>query len=392
MAHLAKIEVVISDPLTGLPVSGATVEIRKQGGTVQGTTGPTTIDLHTQGAMSVGDTVNIDADADTPVAILTQPTGTQITVNGAGLAPLINDVTRVTVTSPLPTVYNAEDGLESKTNPLTTDANGLAFAYGEVGLYDAFVTRGGDTFLLQNIPSLAGSKFLSNIWGTGTEDAYIFDTFRALATGDNIASFRDNGVEKAFIDKDGLLDVAEANITGLATIAGDLLLAGEIQMSAASSRLVPGTVEFSTRNNADTRDNLLMVDAGDLTVFRDANARRLRLDSGTILVSGDFGDVSNMGAGATYAPVGTDAAGLVTVTLGTGLAASQPEFALTYTDGTYGNFSNVMATCKNTTTGIVTPIFTAGGSTSVNFIIGDATPTDSHVYQIAWIGVGRTSA
>jgi len=396
MAHLGKIEVVVSDPATGLPVSGATVEIRKQGGTVQGTTGPTTINLHAQGALDVDDTLNVDADTLAVVTLLTQPTGTQITVSGVGFTPLVNDVSRITATLPLPSIFNAEDAGEVKANPLSTDANGLAFAFAPVGFYDVLVTRAGVKTLLTNVIAGAGADFVSNIWGTGSATAFNFDTHRALAADDILVRFRDNGVTKVLINKDGGLTAVTGLFSGAATVVGNLNLVARLVMSATASQLTPGATSFAIRDNANARDNLLILDAGDVTIFRDlditrdANFRRIRLDKGTVLVSGDFADETNMGTGATYAPTGTDAAGRATVTLGTGLGAGNPEFRLTYTDGTYGDFANVMVTCHNTTTSDVVPIFASGGSTSVLFTIGDATPTDSHVYEIVWIGVGRT--
>jgi len=394
MAHLGRIEVVISDPATGLPVTGATVEIRKQGGTVQGTTGPTTIDLHAIGAMAAFDTVNIDNDADSPVAVLTIPSGTQITVVGPGLAPLINDVTRVTVALPLPSIFNAEDGGESKANPLTTDANGLAFAYAPVGFYDAFVTRGAVTFLLTNVLAVGGTSFLSNVFGTGTADAYIFDTFRALASGDNIASFRDNGVEKAFIDKDGKVSGTSAEYSGLMEALNGLEVTGQLKLLTSSSQIVPGFTSFSIRNNADDRDNFFMNDAGQITlqgdvilgdggITADIHIRQIRANKGTALTTGNIVLGANWGTGPAVTSVvnAKSTAGRVRITSGSG-PTGNPSFTIQFPDnftstphcivqragGTIsGNIGMVALLTPTSTDCVVTVVGNVAASTAYDF-------------------------
>ncbi len=289
MAHLGRIEVTITDPLTGLPVSGATVEIRKQGGTVNGTTGPTTIDLHRVGAIDVGDTLNIDADTDATDTVATQPSSTQITMSGVGLSPLVNDVTRVTVVLPLPSIFNAEDGSESKAGPHTTDANGLYFAYAPVGFYDMLVTRGAVKTLLTNVMSLGGTSLLSNVFNTGSAIFYTKNTHRALTTGDIIEEWKANGVRKMSILDDGQIDPVGGIKGPVSVTGGDLTLDSDLVFSAAVSQIVPGATSLALRNNADSADNLLITDVGAATI-RDSltvtnHPRVMAHNSGAVVIT-----------------------------------------------------------------------------------------------------------
>ena len=409
MAHLARLAFIITDPTTGLPINNATVEVRKQGATVNGTTGPTTINIHAQGAIDVGDTVNIDNDADIAVAVLTQPTAVQLTVAAAGFSTLVNDVTRLTPTSPLPTVWNAEEGAETKTNPLTTDNLGEAFCFVPNGLWDALVTVGGVKTLLINQAAAGGGSAASNVFATGSESAYDFDTFRLLGSGDSIARFLNNGVEKASVERDGQV-VTTAGVTAVGSITsstGDLILTdGEIQMSRTASALVPGATSFALRNNADNANNILVLDAGDvtirrdltvtqdLTVTRDVSSRRTTRTGGTAVVPGDFSLSAGWGNTALInTPVGTDSIGELRITCqGSGIAA-EPFVTFTFPDGAYPDgYICMLTVASNTTTGEYDHQWVAsespGSSASCTFFLS-GTPTTAKTYNVAWIITGR---
>jgi hypothetical protein len=69
-----------------------------------------------------------------------------------------------------------------------------------------------------------------------------------------------------------------------------ITLAGDFKLGTAVSRLVPGATSFAIRNNANTRDNLLLTDAGALTIF-DAirGARYLDVNGNQVLTIRDAG-------------------------------------------------------------------------------------------------------
>jgi hypothetical protein len=62
-----------------------------------------------------------------------------------------------------------------------------------------------------------------------------------------------------------LSTAAQANVTSLGTLTS-LTTSGTVTMTAAASKIVPGATSFSHRNNADSADNLLISDAGAVTV------------------------------------------------------------------------------------------------------------------------------
>ena len=72
------------------------------------------------------------------------------------------------------------------------------------------------------------------------------------------------------------LNATTANVTTLnATTANVTALAvsGTITMSAAVSKIVPGATSFSHRNNADSADNLIILDNGNTTIRGSLNAQ-----------------------------------------------------------------------------------------------------------------------
>jgi hypothetical protein len=66
---------------------------------------------------------------------------------------------------------------------------------------------------------------------------------------------------------------------GFAAVA--ISLSGALTMSATASKIVPGATSFAVRNNADTQNNLIVTDAGILTV-----RAGLTLSAGTLTLTG----------------------------------------------------------------------------------------------------------
>src|SRR6266566_7780434 len=78
--------------------------------------------------------------------------------------------------------------------------------------------------------------------------------------------------------------------------AGNLTVtAGRIVMAAAASKLVPGATSFAIRNNADSQNNLLLSNAGAMTVLAAAAATPPTTNWGTVPVKIDD---QLLGAGA----------------------------------------------------------------------------------------------
>jgi len=382
MAQKGLLRVVITDSTTGLPISGATVEVRSQGATVNGTTGPTTIDIHAQGAIDVGDTLNTDNDSQTGRAVLTQPSAIQLTVAAPGLTSLVNDVTRLTIALPLPSIFNDPAGSETKANPLTTDALGVAFCYVDNAMYDCLVTQSGTKTLLVNQTAEGGDEYISNAF-SATEKGWIWDTKRT--PGGNSYEWKVGGVTQLSLNAAGTSLTGKSLLLSAAlVVVGDTTLSADVIFSQAISIIKPGATSFAIRNNADARDNLLVVDAGDVTVFRDIDARRLVAQQGTQHVAGDY-DVThaNWGSPAAVLTFGSyesrDSRGFFQVAVdGAATPGANPDVTLTFKDGTFTTKPFVVATrgdanAPNTATWTVTTSVTQATFTFIGTPVAGTT-------------------
>lgn len=76
--------------------------------------------------------------------------------------------------------------------------------------------------------------------------------------------------------------------TGITLTAGNFnLTVGDIVMGAGASQIIPGTLSFAVRNNADGADNLLVEDDGDVVV-----RKILKVDD-EVRIGGDTGGLAN---------------------------------------------------------------------------------------------------
>lgn len=127
----------------------------------------------------------------------------------------------------------------------------------------------GDIFI--DAPSNSGSGNAGNVWiGSG-------EAVGAGLNGDIHFTVGGNEVVRIpFVqDADVYMTLAGAAIGGNPTIgtsAGslavtpDLRLASTLTFTTAASRIIPGATSLSLRNNANSADNLLVSDAGDVTI------------------------------------------------------------------------------------------------------------------------------
>src|SRR6185503_13327532 len=122
MAQYGKLSGTITDA-HGNPVSGATVEVRRQGAFVTSTQAGTTYTVNDPGGIVATDQVRPNALSG-PSRNVSAVTATTVATSGAGLGTLNNN-DRISIFSPLPTLYADAQGSETKANPLTTDASGF---------------------------------------------------------------------------------------------------------------------------------------------------------------------------------------------------------------------------------------------------------------------------
>lgn len=250
MAQMHRFEVIVLND-SGEPVSGASVEMRKRGATANTSGTLTDITVHHVGAIVSGDTVAVDLGLTTrSVTGVAGPTTPTVSV-AIGLT-VTNDVSRLTVTSPLPTIYNDADGVEAKANPLTTDANGMAYCYAPFAALDAAiaVTNAGSAphgpatpVLRTDIAGTGGTHIKSDIIDSNAADiGHIWNTLRALVTdATKIGSWQVNDVEKASLDRDGRMTLGD----GLRVLAGGIDIdAGGLNIDAGGLTVVAGSVSL----------------------------------------------------------------------------------------------------------------------------------------------------
>jgi hypothetical protein len=78
---------------------------------------------------------------------------------------------------------------------------------------------------------------------------------------------------------------SQPGITSVGTLSS-LTIGGNLTFTGASRRLIPGTTDFSIRNNANSADNVLITDAGVVTVRSYLDAAALRVGATEIVTSG----------------------------------------------------------------------------------------------------------
>lgn len=88
-------------------------------------------------------------------------------------------------------------------------------------------------------------------------------------------------------------------VSGLITAQAGVTVTGSVTLATAVSKIVPGATSLSLRNNADAADNLLIDDAGDVTV-RTTLTAPVFLVSSVQNVSGIF-RVTGSGTGYAFA-------------------------------------------------------------------------------------------
>lgn len=256
MAQLGKISKRVLDS-HGNPISGATVAIRTQGAFVTSTqAGPTYTVNDPGGIVAATSTCQVDTSAALSRAC-TAATATTVTFGILGFGSLTNNQ-RITVSSPLPTLYADAQGAETKTNPLTTDANGYCYAWIEVQPVDIKVSATGFGTTLETDVLPDGQEYVvSNIFQQAGAQAFRRGTTRTLTSG-HIMSFENPIAVNTIWDLDYAGNVAQ---DGNLTVGGTLAVTGNVTFTGDL------TVDDITCDDI-TMDDLTVdaVTAGSLTV------------------------------------------------------------------------------------------------------------------------------
>ena len=296
MAKLGKIDFTVVDQ-AGDIVANAIVEVRKQGAYVNGTqiiSSPSgAVNVHSPGGIIKADAVAVDAGT-TTYAVTADPTTTTVTV-AVTEDTTFTDGERLTPVTNLPSIYSDADEVETAppANPFTTGSDAKFCNYLRGNYYDMKITGSGLTDTLVPDRFVAAEHRESNAGRpAGNAILDILNSPVTLDASDKFVSYQFGDVEKFSIDGlGGFAAGAASSVAGILTVtlgvvvdaggltvtagdgvftAGDVTIAlGDLNMGNTASQIVPGLTSFAIRNNADSADNLLVTDAGDVTVRND---------------------------------------------------------------------------------------------------------------------------
>lgn len=167
-----------------------------------------------------------------------------------------------------------------------------------------------------------------------------------------------------FLSKDEAGQTVSVAVTFSAapTFSAGLSITGTLTMTTAASKLVPGATSFSHRNNADSADNLLISDAGAVTI-----RAGLTVTSGGATITA--GGLTVTAGGLTVSASGITVTGnsTITGTLGGVTTLTCTTVTATNLGGTLSTAAQGNVTSLGTLTGLTVsgaPTFQAGGTFS----------------------------
>jgi len=147
VAQLGRFTHTAASSSTGIPASGASVTLYREGATVnnaQSGSSGAAVTVYHSGKLKTGDTVQV---VTLPGTVQAQTysvgavTATTVVLSGAAWNVAASD--RLIATNSQPTLYADDQGGTSTPNPLSTSATGLASCFIEYGAYDYQVSGGG---------------------------------------------------------------------------------------------------------------------------------------------------------------------------------------------------------------------------------------------------------
>lgn len=229
MAQYGKLSGTVTDN-QGNPISGATVEVRRQGAFVTSTQAGPTYTVDDPGGIEVSDQVRPNA-LSAPSRNVSAVTATSVTTSGPGLGTLNNN-DRISIFSALPTLYADPQAGETKANPLTTDASGYWFCWVQIRPYDIIETYGSTVRLKTDIVP-EGQEFVqSNVFSAAGAIAFRHGTTRTITAGKLLAL--ENPIlvtEKYSVDYAGNI-VSAGNLTAVnGTFTGTLGVTGNVSFT-----------------------------------------------------------------------------------------------------------------------------------------------------------------
>jgi len=413
MAQLGRIDFSVTNG-SGTAVTDASVQIRKQGATIDGAqsgSSPLTVTVNSPGALANGDSIDVYRTGTTLVrsgSVSAVPTATAVQITFTGGSVTLNDEDRISASDNLPTLQNDSVSGETKSNPLSANSDGQVFAWIRGGFYDRRISGTGITTKLFEDLQVTAEDTVSNIFGTGTNDAFIKDTNLALATGDLHTSYRVQGTEIFDIRETGVFRATGASQI---TTGGLIIDASGITITAGGILNDEGTITSSVADGASAVAHILNTDEAYTSTASLLNLRnngsnrfsfqqdgallgnRYHSSRGTLLVAGDFALSAGWGTTATVSNVlGRDGASFFRVnSLGTGQLAN-PTIVITFTDGSWGSNTPIPFAGRVSSTGqsdqpevIIVP---TAITPTVLTLIFRGTPVAAEEYGISFHMVG----
>lgn len=396
MGQLGRLDQNFTDG-AGNAITGATVNLYREGATVNGNqsgTSPLTVTVRAPGKIASGDTAALTTSPTVGMAV-DAVTATTIVLSGFAGTLTLTDKQRLFPTNAQPAIYTDDQGGASTTWPLTTDSLGRISAWMNPGAYEVALTNGGVTTFFQGeiVVGEAPAILTSGVLDGATAVAHILDTYYQFVTaGAKLLSLRNQAIEKAFLDYLGNATVANATVVNLSA-SGTLSVTGASTLSGG----ITGPLTINSGGVAVT--------AGDITALASLiNAKRLSATGGTTLANGDFQLSSGWGntasvdvTGFGLNPTDKDTRGIVTINcLGSGVGAS-PFVTLTFKDGAFA--AKPFAMCVRSdnsapfagaggTTNNIFSVDAAGTSTTQLKIFFYGTPVAGNTYSFSYLVLG----
>lgn len=303
----------------GDAVASVSVNVYRAGATVNGTqavgTSPQAITVHAVAAVpdSGNPTVEVwsadgltqrSSSGGTSQFACTSTSVTTATLAGYSGTLTVTDLDRIVVISSAPTVYSDPFSNDSITNPLTTDSAGIARCWLRGAEYDYKVSGSGITTRIHYGIRISADDELSAAFNDGSQEAYVKDTYRTLATGDVHTALKSNGTNifRVFGAAGGWRSVAK----GVIDAGGLTITAGGLTVSSGTSALQAITGTTLAASSTGSFGGTVTVTTGGVAV------------TGNSTITGTLGSLT----GLTVASGGASVTGGVTVAGSTGVTQS----------------------------------------------------------------------
>jgi Pectate lyase superfamily protein len=179
MSQLGRFYGVFQSP-NGAAHVGSLVTLYREGATVNGAqsgTSPLAVTVRNAGKILTGDVVFINTTTGTSYSA-TRTSATVLTLSGFAGTLVLAGGERIIPSNNLPVLYSNDQGTVTTTNPLTTNANGTASCWMDIGVYDFIEVTVGAAFgtLYQSIITPGEPRPISVLdfgaVGDGTTDDY----------------------------------------------------------------------------------------------------------------------------------------------------------------------------------------------------------------------------